>query len=73
MMTYDRFARRAGMAAMAALVAAAFGGGPAQAASWLEKNFYLSGPNYDGDVPSCEAALGTISDRFETKESRFWN
>lgn len=73
MMTFDRFARRAATAAFAVLVSAASLGGPAQAAGWLEKNFYLSGPNYDGDVPSCEAALGTISDRFETKESRFWN
>ncbi len=73
MMTFDRFARRAATAAVAVLVAAASMGGSAQAASWLEKNFYLSGPNYDGDVPSCEAALRTISDRFETKESRFWN
>jgi hypothetical protein len=72
MMRSDRFARRAATAAMVALVAASFAG-PAQAANWLEKNFYLSGPNYDGDVPSCEAALGTISNRFETKESRFWN
>jgi hypothetical protein len=30
---------------------------PAQAASPLEKNFYLSGPNFDGDLPRCEAAL----------------
>ena len=28
---------------------------PAQAASWLEKNIYLSGPNYDGVLPPCEA------------------
>lgn len=73
MMTFDRFARRAATAAMAGLLAAASAGGSAQAANWLQKNFYLSGPNYDGDVPSCEAALGTISDRFSTKESRFWN
>jgi len=46
---------------------------PAQAASWLEKNFYLSGPRYDGVVPPCEAALGKIASRFRQKESRFWN
>jgi hypothetical protein len=46
---------------------------PASAASWLEKNFWLSGPNYDGDVPACEVALGRISSHFEEKESRFWN
>jgi hypothetical protein len=46
---------------------------PAQAAGWLEKNFYLSGPNYDGALPPCEAALGRIAARFGEKESRFWN
>ena len=38
---------------------------PAQAASWLEENFYLSGPNYDGVLPPCEAALNKIAWRFE--------
>ena len=37
---------------------------PAQAANWLEMNFYLSGPNYDGELPPCEAALGKIAARF---------
>lgn len=46
---------------------------PANAASWLEKNFYLSGANYDGVLPRCEAALDTIASRFRQKESRFWN
>lgn len=46
---------------------------PASAASWLEKNFYLSGPRYDGVLPACEAALETITWRFAEKESRFWN
>ncbi len=46
---------------------------PAQAANWLEKNFYLSGPNYDGILPACEAALGKIAWRFAQKESRYWN
>ena len=46
---------------------------PAQAANWLEMNFYLSGPNYDGVLPPCEAALGKISARFAEKESRFWS
>ncbi|MFN3657420.1 MAG: hypothetical protein ACK4UO_09235 [Pseudolabrys sp.] len=44
----------------------------AKAASWLEKLVYLSGPNYDGDLPPCEAALGKIASRFAEKESRFW-
>jgi hypothetical protein len=46
---------------------------PAFAAGLLEKNFYLSGPNYDGALPPCEAGLGTIAWRFAQKESRFWN
>ena len=46
---------------------------PAQAASWLEKNIYLTGPNYDGVLPPCEAALGTIASRFAQKEGQFWN
>jgi hypothetical protein len=46
---------------------------PAQAASWLEKGLYLTGSNYDADLPPCEAALGTITSRFEEKEGRFWN
>ncbi len=46
---------------------------PAEAAGLLEKNFYLSGPNYDGVLPPCEAALGTIASRFAEKEGRFWN
>jgi len=45
---------------------------PAHSASWLEMNFGLSGPRFDGQLPPCEAALGTISSRFATKESRFW-
>jgi hypothetical protein len=48
---------------------------PAPAASWLEKNFWLEGPRYDGVIPACDdpAALGRIMSRFATKESRFWN
>ena len=46
---------------------------PAQAANWLEKGFYMTGPNYDGQLPPCEAALGKISARFAEKEGRFWN
>lgn len=48
---------------------------PAAAASWLEKNFYLSGPRYDAVLPACNAAsaLSKIVGRFAVKESRFWN
>jgi hypothetical protein len=45
----------------------------AHAANWLEMNFWLSGPRYDGVVPPCEAGLDTIASRFATKEGRFWN
>jgi hypothetical protein len=47
--------------------------GPAQAANWLEKSIYLWGPHYDGVLPDCDAALGTIASRFAEKESQFWN
>ena len=46
---------------------------PVQAANFLEKNFYLSGPRYDGVLPPCEAGLSKIAARFSEKESRFWN
>ena len=46
---------------------------PAQAASGLEKGIYMTGPNYSGALPPCEAALGTISIQFAEKERRFWN
>jgi hypothetical protein len=46
---------------------------PAGAASMLEKNFWLSGPRYDGVLPPCEAALDQIQHEFGTKERRFWN
>jgi hypothetical protein len=47
----------------------------AQAASWLEQNFWLEGPRYDGVLPGCDdpAALEKIVSRFATKEHRFWN
>src|SRR5271170_4871102 len=45
------------------------------AANWLEKNFWLSGPRYDRDVPACDypPALDRIIGNFDTKEIRFWN
>ena len=57
------------------IVAAALLGmaAPTKAASWLEMNFYLSGPRYDGVLPPCEAALDTIVSRFAEKEGQFWN
>jgi hypothetical protein len=48
-------------------------GAPAQAANPLEKNFWLSGPKYDGSAGPCESALTTITHDFHEKESTFWN
>ena len=48
-------------------------GSPAQAASFLEKGIYMTGSNYDGVLPPCEAALDRIASRFSQKEGRFWN
>jgi hypothetical protein len=48
---------------------------PVEAASFLEKNFYLSGPRFDAQMPTCDdpAPLARIADRFQEKESKFWN
>lgn len=46
---------------------------PASAANWLEMNFGLSGPRYDGVVPTCDYGLGVIASRFAEKEGTFWN
>jgi hypothetical protein len=48
-------------------------GQAAEAASFIEKNFWLSGPRYDGDLPPCEAGLDRVSNQFAEKESKFWN
>lgn len=50
-------------------------GGAVQAASFLEKNFYLSGPRYDGVLPPCDYpyVLSKIAARFAEKEETFWN
>lgn len=67
-MTRSRF--RFPFLVAAALVVTA---GPAAAANWLEMNFWLSGPRYDGVVPPCEYGLGPIASRFAEKEGSFWN
>ena len=59
-----------GLFALIAIVAAP---GPAQAANFLEKGIWLSGPRYDSDVPPCEALLGKVAARFAEKERKFWN
>ena len=48
---------------------------PARAATWLEKNFWMSGPRYDRAMPACDypAALDRIISNFRTKEVGFWN
>lgn len=47
----------------------------ARAANPFEKNFWLSGPRYDREMPACDypAALDRIITNFHTKEGRFWN
>jgi hypothetical protein len=60
-------------AAFGVLCGLFFLGQPAQAANPFELNFWLSGPKYDGRVKPCEAALGTITNQFQEKESTFWN
>jgi hypothetical protein len=46
-----------------------------RAADIFEKNFWLSGPRYDRDLPACDftPALDRIIANFSTKEARFWN
>lgn len=46
-----------------------------RAANIFEKNFWLSGPRYDRDMPACDfaPALDRIIRDFHTKEARFWN
>jgi hypothetical protein len=45
---------------------------PANAASFLEKNFYLRGPQYSGALPACESALSTITSDFAYTQQHFW-
>ncbi|MBS9478611.1 hypothetical protein [Ancylobacter radicis] len=61
------------MLAGAGLLAASLSG--AQAANFFEKNFWLSGPNYSGNVPACDTpeALRRVQKEFATTESRFWD
>jgi hypothetical protein len=70
-------ARRAGIALIVALagMGAVLGSQEARAASWLEKNFGLTGPLYEGVLPPCDdpKALDRIADRFATKEREYWN
>ncbi|WP_420133694.1 hypothetical protein [Rhodopseudomonas sp.] len=60
----------AGLAVLLGLAALA---PAAQAANPLEMNFWLSGPRYDGNLPSCEAGLPAITHQFAEKEGSYWN
>jgi len=64
-------------AILAVSIAAATGGAvtSARAANVFELNFWLSGPNYDNNVPLCDehGPLDRISSRFSSKENHFWN
>jgi hypothetical protein len=55
-------------AVLVALITAA----PANAAGFLEKNFWLPGPGYDGVLPACDAALPRISDEFTHTQEKYW-
>ena len=63
------------LASAFAMALAALPAGNAQAADWLEMNFYMSGPEYTGKLPPCDysLALSKIRSQFATKERRFWN
>lgn len=71
--TTGLFGRTMSVLAVAGMLAASLGS--AEAANFFEKNFWLSGPNYSGNVPACDtpSALSRIQSNFATTESRFWN
>jgi hypothetical protein len=75
--TFSRKTRLSRKASFGAALGALFGllvfGQRAEAANLFDLNFWLSGPQYDGRLRSCEAALGTITSQFQEKESTFWN
>jgi len=65
----------AGVAIVLAVALSAVAIAQARAATWLEKNFWMSGPEYTRDIPGCDyhPALDRIITNFHTKEFRFWN
>ncbi len=68
--------KRTSLRIWAFVAAVTFGLGawaPAKAAGWLEKPIYMTGQNYTGLLPDCEAGLSTIAAEFAYKEARFWN
>src|SRR5205814_10497744 len=46
----------------------------ANAANIFELNFWLSGPRYEGQMPTCNApwTLSKVAARFGEKENSFW-
>lgn len=69
------FARMMTAFCAGAMGVAALAGTPASAANLLQKNFWLSGPDYSGDVPACDhfEVLNLIGMRFEETERMYWN
>src|SRR5258708_13731880 len=66
--------KRLGLGAAFGVLFGMFGfGQQAQHAYPWEMNFWLSGPRYAGRVAECGRVLGTISNQFREKESKFWN
>jgi hypothetical protein len=65
---------RALLLAFAFAAALALPAAPARAANWLELDFYLSGPQYEGKLPPCDYrdALLRIASRFNQKEDMYW-
>jgi hypothetical protein len=47
----------------------------ARTANWLEMNFYMSGPEYEGKLPTCDhrGVLIKIASRFNQQENMYWN
>jgi hypothetical protein len=66
--------RALSLASAFAVALAALPAGNADAADWLEMNFYLSGPEYTGKLPPCDYpdALTKIASRFNQRENTYW-
>jgi hypothetical protein len=66
--------RALSLASAFAVALAALPAGNANAADWLEMNFYLSGPEYTGKLPPCDYrdALVKIASRFNQRENTYW-
>jgi hypothetical protein len=65
---------RLAAALVGAVCLAILSAAPTRAANWLELNFGLSGPRYEGKVPLCEDSWVTskIASRFWEKEATHW-